>query len=246
MVSKCYAEHLGNCEGKIENEQFIPRSLQDIFGEVVVEGLAWQEGSTKKMHPSSYADSWIICKRHHDQVDGLDGIALAYFGNFMLLVGRNYVSTGKPGEIQDITPFINGRALGKWFMKTICGAIAARSIEGVTEVPRQWIEGLFSKIPWLDEWAVHISLGGWIVKPEDAAFKIEFHWAPNRTLNGLVVKAFSVETTFSIIPLDLGRNNAHIMRRPNILIADIQRPNGGDILEGLPAGQPIILKMDWG
>ena len=113
MVSKCYAEHLGNCEGKIENEHFIPRSLQDIFGEVVVEGLAWQEGSTKKMHPSSYADSRIICKRHHDQLDGLDGIALAYFRNFMLLAGRNYVSTGKPGKIQDITPFINGRALEK-------------------------------------------------------------------------------------------------------------------------------------
>ena len=163
----------------------------------------------------------------------------------MLLAGQKHISTGVLGRIQEITPVLNGHALEKWFMKTICGAISARTIEGISEVPQRWIEGLFSKIPWPEEWAIHISLGNWIVKPEDAAFKIEFHWAQNHFLNGLVIKAFSVETTFSIVPLDLKGNNAHIMRRPDILLAGIQRPDGGDILNGLQAGQPIFLKMNW-
>lgn len=229
----------------MELEHFIPKALQDMFGGVDVRGLAWQDGGINKMQPGSYANARIICQRHHDQLDGLDGVASDYFRNFMLLAGQKHIRTGEIGKIQEITPIINGRALEKWFMKIICGAISAKAIDGITEVPQQWIEGLFSKIPWPEEWAIHISMGNWTVKPEDAAFSIEFHWDPNRSLNGLVVKAFSVETTFSIIPLDLTGNNAHIMRRPDILFAGIQRPNGGDILDGLQAGQPVFLKMNW-
>ncbi|MFC1989506.1 hypothetical protein ACFLVW_02930 [Chloroflexota bacterium] len=245
MVSKCYAEYLGDCEGNIEFEHFIPKSLQNMFGAVDVSGLAWQEGDTKKMQPGSYANARVICKRHHDQLDGLDGVALDYFRNFMLLAGQRQIRTGEMGRIQDIKSVLNGRALEKWFMKTICGAIAAKAIDGVNKVPQQWTDGLFAKIPWPEDWAIHVSMGDWIVKPEDARFKIEFHWASDHSLNGLVIKAFSVETTFSIVPLDLDENNAHIMRRPDILVAGIERPNGGEVLDGLRAGQPIILKLKW-
>jgi len=60
----------------------------------------------------------------------------------------------------------------------------------------------------------------------------------------LGVKAFSVETIFSIEPLDLERN-PDLMRRPSALEAVIQRPNGGDILDGLPAGEHVLIKMAW-
>ena len=243
-MPKCYAEHLGDCEGKIEDEHFIPNALQRMVGEVDLGGLAWQNGSSKKMYPGTYAHARMICSKHHDQLDGLDRVALAYFRNFMLLAGQKHISTGSSGRIQEIIPVLNGRALEKWFMKTICGAITAKAIEGVSEIPHRWIEGLFSKILWPEEWAVYVSLGKWVVQPEDAAFKIDFHWAPNRILNGLVVKAFSVETVFSIEPLDLWRN-PDLIRRPPALGAAIQRPNGGDILEGLPANKGLLIQMTW-
>lgn len=243
-MPKCYAEHLGDCEGKIEDEHFIPKTLQRMFGVVDLGGLSWQRGSVKKMAPGTYAHARMICRRHHDQLDGFDGVALAYFRNFMLLAGQKHISTGALGRIQEITPVLNGRVLEKWFMKTICGAIAAKTVEGISQVPHRWIEGLFSKNPWPEEWAVYVSLGKWVVQPGDAAFKIEFHWGPNRVLYGLALRAYSIETIFSIEPLDLVRN-PDLIRRPPALGAAIQRPNGGDILEGLPANKGVIIQMTW-
>ena len=118
----CYAHHLGDCNGQIEDEHYIPRALQNMFGPVIVHGLAWQDGIARNLQPGTYAHSRVICQRHHDQLDGLDGIATAYFRNLMLIANPNHVSSGAPGQVDDITSAINGRALEKWFLKTICGA----------------------------------------------------------------------------------------------------------------------------
>ena len=110
-MPKCYAENLGDCEGPIENEHFIPRSLQTMFGPVTMSGFAWQKGPNKLLQPGSYAHARIICRKHHDELDGLDGNAVAYFRNLMLIIGQNHLQTGIAGRAEDITAVINGRAL---------------------------------------------------------------------------------------------------------------------------------------
>ena len=110
-MPKCYAEILGDCKGQIEDEHFISKSLQDMFGAATMSGLAWQRGSSNTLQPGSYAHSRVICQRHHDELDGLDGNALAYFRNLMLISGKNYIRTVDIGRIEDIATIIDGRAL---------------------------------------------------------------------------------------------------------------------------------------
>ena len=242
-MPNCYAHHLGDCDGRIEDEHFIPRALQDMLGSVYVNGLAWQGGRAANFRSGVYAHGRVICQKHHDQLDGLDGIATAYFRNLMLIANPNHISSGIPGRVDDITPVLNGRALEKWFLKTICGAIATRNVDSVDVIPERWIDGLFDHIPWPDDWALYISTGTRTVTKQDAGFTIEFHWTNNHQLNGIVVKSFSINTLFAIERPD---NLSPIyLRRPKLLGAAVERPNGGDVLVDLPAGSHILFHISW-
>ena len=243
-MARCYASGLGDCEGPIEDEHFIPKSLQDMLGPVTVEGLRWQQGSRVLMQAGSYAHSRVLCRRHHDELDGIDGVAFAYFKNLMLIASPKHVRTGALMTSTDIAAVIHGRALERWFLKTICGGVSSRNIDGMEEVPRRWIEGLFARIAWPEEWALHVALGKRVVTPSDASFHMDFHWTPERQLNGLVIRAFAFETLFSIEPLDLVAN-PDLVRRPANLSATVTRPGGGEAVSGVPTGHPIQFQMTW-
>jgi hypothetical protein len=243
-MPKCYAENLGDCKGQIEDEHFIPKSIQSMFGPVTMSGFAWQKGSTKSLQPGSYAHARVICQKHHDELDGLDGNATAYFRNLMLIVGQNHVGTGTPGRAEDITTMIDGRSLERWFMKTICGAISTKTIDGIGDLPDLWTQGLFTRVPWPDEWAMYVVTHPYYVtQPEDAAFHIEFYWTKDRQLNGILIKAFAVRTVFSIAPPDFV--GPEVLRRPRMLGFAVQRPDNSDVLEGVPVGQDIQFRLTW-
>jgi hypothetical protein len=214
-----------------------------MFGAVDVAGLAWQRGTSKHMQPGTYAHSRIICQKHHDELDGLDGNALAYFRNLMLIASPNHISTGIRGRAEDITAAIDGRGLERWFMKTICGAIAAGTVEGVGENPPSWIGALFARTAWPEQWAMYVETGTRTVRAEDGSFHIEFHWSDQRELNGLVIRSFSVVTLLSIVPPDVP--GGALLRRPRLLGAAVQRPDGGEVLAGLPSGQHIQFVLRW-
>lgn len=139
MNGTCYAKHLGDCAGKIEDEHIIPQAIQKMCGPVTLRGLRWQGESTSGLlPPKSYAHSRILCRKHHDELDGLDGNALAFFRNWVLIVGQMHPTTGVVGRLDEIKPVIDGRALERWFLKTICGLIYAEQIDnptGPTSVP---------------------------------------------------------------------------------------------------------------
>jgi hypothetical protein len=241
-MPECYAHILGDCDGNIEEEHFIPLALQSMFGPVTLSGFAWQEGSSIQLQPGAYAKSRIICQAHHDQLDGLDANAIAYFRNLMLMAGKYHVATGEIGSIDDIKD-LNGRALERWLLKTVCGAIKAKTIQGVNEVPREWIYALFERRHWPDDWAFYVFTGERVTKAKDARFNIQFHWDADRALNGININAFSVETLFAIRRPDNLPENA--LRRPKLLRMRIQRPDGGDVLMGVPAGQNVEFNISW-
>jgi hypothetical protein len=243
-MGTCYAEGLGDCEGVIEDEHFVSHSLQKMFGLATVQGFAWQdELQSKQLWAGSYAHSRMLCRNHHDELDGLDGNALSYFRNLMLILGQMHISTGIVGRIDEIKLLIDGRALERWFMKMICGAIAAKAIAGVTEIPRAWIDGLFERTAWPDEWAIYTFSGTGVTRKEDAAFQMQFHWSSDHRLNGLVINAFATTTLFSIAPPDDLPSTA--IRRPSRLKFLIQRPDGSGVLVGLPAGQSVGFRIAW-
>ena len=239
----CYAHCLEDCGGKIEDEHFIPVSMQRMLGPVRVAGMAWQEGECHQLNPKTYAHSKIICARHHDALDGLDGNALGYFRNFMLFASPNHVATGQPGRAEDIARIIDGRALERWFLKTICGAIASDSIEAANTVPRAWLDALFLRSQWPDQFAMYVREGTRTVQAGDGGITFEFHWAVDRRLNGLLVRAFSFDTLFAIEPPD--NLTASWLRRPRLLGVHLQRPGGGDPLQGISTGQAIEFTITW-
>lgn len=154
-MPECYAKELGDCEGRIEDEHFVPIAMQRFLGEVNLEGFPWLEGATSNaLPPSAYAHARMICTRHHDLLDGLDGIAAAYFRNLMFIAGANNLATGAPGRIEDIAPNIDGRSLERWMLKTICGALAAGSVAGVRALPLAWLRVLFNHVTWPQPWSM--------------------------------------------------------------------------------------------
>ncbi len=242
-MAKCYAEVLGDCSGAIEDEHFISRSLQVMLGSVTVAGFAWQAGSSKAMAPGSYGHGYVVCAKHHDDLDGLDGNARDYFRNLMLVAGQNHLSTGVRGRASDIAANLDGRGLEKWFMKLICGAISAKSIPGVSVIPPAWVQGLFGKSPWPKEWAMYVTPGTFTTRPEDARFQLDFHWTKAGELNGIVSRAFAVETLFAITPPD--NLAAETLRRPPGLGFAVTRPDGSDVLDGVPAGTHVQFRFTW-
>jgi hypothetical protein len=141
-MAECYARILSDCGGRIEDEHFFSAALQRMLGEVTISGFAWQGGTPKKLPPTTYAHGRVLCQKHHDHLDGLDGNATNYFRNLMLSANPNHVATGQPGRAEDISALIDGRALEKWFLKLLCGIAATDSVENAQKVRDEWVLAL--------------------------------------------------------------------------------------------------------
>jgi hypothetical protein len=196
-MKRCYGHPLGDCAGPLEREHYLPVGIQKMLGNVTVCGIAWQGGGEHKMAPGTYAASHVLCERHHDEFDGLDGNALAYFQNFKYVATPAF--TVPDLGAAKLTPSIDGRALETWMLKTICGAISAKAIEGVTDVPVEWVRALFQRDPWPADWARYLSQGEWQPARDAVGIGISFEWAKS-SLNGIVVDAFSFRTLFGVRP----------------------------------------------
>src|SRR6202023_3489206 len=242
-MAKCYAAQLGDCGGKIELEHGIPLSVQRILGPATNGGFAWQKGKTRLMSVGAYAKKRVLCARHHDELDGLDGIAARFFQNLMPVSNELHVVSGDRGRVDDLTPTIDGRGLERWLLKTVCGMVAASAFDrGIVE--REWLEALFNRAPWPDQVALHIrSSTGVVMTKEHCAVRFDFVWATDGGLNGIVIHAFGTEIWFTLRPLDA--ISAVLLHRPTHLTYIIERPGGGELLAGLAAGEPIRLYIKW-
>jgi hypothetical protein len=241
-MPQCYARILGDCAGPIEDEHFVPQVLQRMLGPVLIEGMAWQGGRrTPMLPPGSYAHSRMLCRKHHDEMDGLDPNAAAYFGNLMLMAGGGLPGRGAIGKSTDVVPTIDGRALERWFLKFMCGAIATRSIDPARTVPDEWIAALFERVNWPDEWALHVETGTWRVSGTDAELHIEFHWAEEH-LNGLVARLTRIVSIFGLKRPD---RTDGLLRRPIMLGADVRRDHGGPALAGLGPKDHVRFQIRW-
>lgn len=242
-MTRCYAEQLGDCRGRIELEHVIPQSVQRILGPATIEGFAWQRGKRQLMSVGAYAKARILCAGHHDQLDGLDGIAARFFRNLMLASIGLHVASGDRGRVEDWTPTIDGRGLERWLLKTVCGMIAASAFDRGVIQP-EWLESLFNRAPWADEIALHVlKCERMMITEEHCAVKFHFVWARDWGLNGIIIHAFGTETWLTLKPLDAISQD--LLHRPFYLAYDIQRPRGGEVLAGLPAGEKVRLYVQW-
>jgi hypothetical protein len=213
-----------------------------MFGHVSIEGMAWQRGRRTPILPAgAYAHSRILCRKHHDDLDGLDPNAAAYLGNLMLMAGGGFPGRDHPGASTDVAPNIDGRALERWFLKFMCGAIATGSIDPARTVPDAWVMVLFERTAWPEQWALYFATGSRRVELPDAVLNVEFYWA-GENLNGLGVRLMMMESLFGLEPPDRAGG---LLRRPVLLGAEVQRDHGGPALKGLGAGDHIRFKITW-
>lgn len=239
----CYAEILGDCEGPLEREHFIPGAVQRLFGPVFIEGMAWQRpGERIELLPEQYAVGRVLCRKHHDDLDLLDPVARDFYTNFRLLADGT-VRIGEPGGVNDWCRRIDGRLLERWMLKTICGAIASGNAVARSGVQERWIRALFSRAPWPDEYALHVVTDfEHVFVREDARLGIYFVWADDDgRLLGFCTQAFGFTTIFDVeAPLKYDAP-----KRPGGIGAHVRRPNGGPPLANWPEDQPLVFKFAW-
>ena len=242
MTRRCYARVLGDCVGKLEDEHYFPRAVQRLIGPVTVAGFPWQEGIERPMLPSTYAHGYIICRKHHDDLDGPDAIALTYFKNLTLIAAGTHPAERRAGRLEEITPIVDGRALERWFLKTICGAIACEAVQGST-IRTRWVKALFGRIPWPEEWAY------FVIQETDAPinsnFRMEFRGAPNAVVGveSLVISAFGLQSLLSLRapdPIPLG----WLRRPPKGVGVRVKRAGEPESL-GLPDGAEVAFTFRW-
>lgn len=106
-----------------------------------------------------------------------------------------------------------------------------------------WVEALFGRVSWLDEWAIYVFPGTRVTTKQDASIEYQFHWSNEGTLNGMYVNAFAGTTLFSLVPPDYLPFG--VLQRPSAVKFMIQRADGGDTLAGLPAGEAVEFKFTW-
>jgi hypothetical protein len=136
---------------------------------------------------------------------------------------------------------IDGRALERWFLKFMCGAIVTGSIDPMRTVPETWVTALFGRTQWPEQWALYFATGVRRVEQADAHLLVEFHWAETM-LNGLFVRFMNMESLFGLEPPDL---TGSLLRRPITLGIEVQRDHGGPALEDLSPGDHIRFELSW-
>jgi len=217
--------------------------FQRIVGPVVIEGMAWQRGDrTGNLRPGAYAHSRILCQKRHDDLDGLDGNAAAYFMNLMFTAGGQHLATGATGRAVDITPLIDGRALERWFLKFMCGAVVTGSIDQTQVVPDEWVTVYLGSRRGRTRGPCIAKTGTRRIEKSDGALHVEFHWREGIRLNGLFMRFLTMNTLFGIEPPD---RTDGLLRRPILLGADVQRDHGGPALDSLAQSEHIRFELAW-
>jgi hypothetical protein len=138
---KCYARCLRDCSDEISREHFLSASVIKSWTDVglaKVSGFApINRGESTVMQIQNNRPK-VLCKRHNNCLTGLDSVAKKFF-TFLL-----------ERTPQQRFLLINGYELERWFLKVLCGYVAAGFVIDDTGIPvvgwtppLRWLEILF-------------------------------------------------------------------------------------------------------
>jgi len=118
---KCYAKHLGGCNGK-SAEHYISKSILEVIGPIQVSGLPWLEQGASKAISHNALTATVLCEHHNNLLTGFDSEA-AKFINHLKLVDSKETEIELAQLPEKIV--IDGLKLEKWFLKTFCAVTAS-------------------------------------------------------------------------------------------------------------------------
>ncbi|MFT4080793.1 hypothetical protein [Rhodomicrobium sp.] len=121
---KCYARHLGSCDGK-SREHFISKAILETLAPFGVQGFPWlKPGKAGTASPSSLASA-ILCKHHNNFLSDFDAEAAKLFEHLRLIDSKQ-----TPKELSSLPSItIDGVLFEKWLLKVLCGAMASGNFQ---------------------------------------------------------------------------------------------------------------------
>lgn len=123
-MKKCWAEKLGNCNGKITKEHYITKALTE--EDITISGLPWLNGKSKKMRLQDLC-SHILCEKHNNDLSIFDA-EIVNFKKTLKEVSLQEKRFTQPGfgfrkNKLPIKYTVKGYFLEKWFSKTLVNIV---------------------------------------------------------------------------------------------------------------------------
>jgi len=154
---RCYAKELCDCSDKLSREHHVSASVLKLLGEEhTISNASWlPPGRHSPPIPVGSLGSKILCERHNRFLSPLDASAKVVFKGLLQALW------GPPRGPSPQRVGADGDKLELWLLKACCGALASGSlIEGGNvlprEVPRAWLNVLFSGAPWAEGAGLHV------------------------------------------------------------------------------------------
>jgi hypothetical protein len=118
---RCYASALGDCQGKVNREHYVSRSVLEQIGDgksVTVRNLPFQNKDVSKEIGIASLTAKVLCERHNSALSELDITGARMFEAMEAFTG----ATGQPlGPAATIR--IDGEAFERWLLKLFCGGL---------------------------------------------------------------------------------------------------------------------------
>ena len=116
--SSCFLSYTHDCSKKISREHYISKVILDLFGDVAIEGMPWQEEGQKISLRPNALTAKILCTRHNTALSPLDQMGGAIFRAVRsALQHADRPSISKKHEYF----LIDGSILEMWGLKVLLG-----------------------------------------------------------------------------------------------------------------------------
>lgn len=159
--SKCYAKHLGGCNGK-SAEHYISKSILEVIGPFKIKGLPWlKQGESKAISKNALTAS-VLCEQHNNLLTDYDSEAKKFISHLKLIDSKETETelAQLPSKI-----IIDGLKLEKWFLKTLCAVTASGNFlvdgqgYGSLPVSEYSVDLLYKDEPWKAGIGLYTALG---------------------------------------------------------------------------------------
>jgi hypothetical protein len=217
---KCYLRELNSCSDKITSEHYVSQAALRVLADdmIDVSGFPWLKGESRVMTFASMTSN-CLCAAHNNALSPLDAMAGQFF---QAIKNCGTVSAGPSRRY-----LFSGHDLERWFLKTLAGLAASRSLASSKE---RLTEGFHEDIavPGLLEnpalWKKPAGLyfgghKGQVIQRRDL-----FHFAPLMTLDtnklaGIVTVLQGFDfSLLAAVPVETGETLANVLHRPSGLV----------------------------
>lgn len=148
--SKCYAKHLGRCNGK-SAEHYISKAILEVIGPFEIRGLPWLKQGESKVVSVNALTASVLCRYHNSLLSDFDSEAARFISHLKLIDSKETAL-----ELEQVPEkfIVDGLKLEKWFLKTFCAVTASGNYlvdgngYGSLPISEYSVNLLFRNDPW--------------------------------------------------------------------------------------------------